>query len=78
MLMLKTNWKSNEEFALLRKNELPNELNDFKFGRLLVPYNCHENMLRLACCRMRHKEKLSHPTGVHPRWTTASQLVYES
>lgn len=67
MSLLKTNCKSNEEFALLRKNDLFNESNYFKYGRLLDLYNCYENMLGLACYRMRQKEKMNRPTEVHPR-----------
>lgn len=37
MLILKTDWKSNEEFALLRKNALANESSNFKYGRFLDP-----------------------------------------
>lgn len=46
-----------------------------------TPYNCRENIFGLTCCRMRHKEMMSHPTGVHPwldnSWPTSEQVLAE-
>lgn len=75
MLTLKTNWKSNDEFALQRKNDLFNESNDFKYGRLFDAPNRHENTPGLACCRMRLEEQASCPTGGHPTSDNFGQLM---